>query len=330
MENHQIVLKRRPAGAPVPEDFNVAVAPMPVAAPGGLLVRNTYLSIDPSLRPRMNETSAYAGPVGIGEVIPSPAIGVVVESNSPTFAAGDHVAGFFGWQRYCATSAEGVRLIDVTRAPEPKWLSLLGLSAFTAWIGVTELGRPMPGETLVVSAASGATGAIVGQIAAILGARAVGIAGGPEKCRYVVEELGFDACIDHRDPDFPSRLALACPNGVDVDFENVGGKVFRAVFDRMNVGGRVVICGLVSEYSTDQWPDGPSLWPAVYKSLRIEGFRASRYFNRIPQFVEAALEWSAQGRLRHAEHIADGLDAAPAAFCGMLAGKYLGKVMVRL
>ncbi len=331
MENLQVRLKRRPSGAPSPADFEIVAAAMPVPAEGEILVRTTYLSVDPSLRPRMNAVSAYAGSVGLGETIPSSAIGVVLQSRSDRFRPGDRVFDFFGWQSHAVGAAATARSIAVDRADEPKWLSLLGLSSFTAYIGVTELCKPKPGETLVVAAASGATGAVVGQIAKILGARAVGIAGGADKCRYVVDELDFDACVDHRAPDFLKQLDAACPDGIDVDFENVGGDILKAVFARMNLYGRVVICGLVSEYgSVGAWPAGPNLWPTVYKALRIEGFRASRYFDRIPEFVDKALTWAAEGRLRHREHIVEGIENAPAAFCDMLAGRHLGKVMVRI
>ena len=183
---------------------------------------------------------------------------------------------------------------------------------------------------MVVSAASGATGSVAGQLARIAGARAVGIAGGSEKCRYVVEELGFDACVDYRAPDFEARLDAACPKGVDVDYENVGGAIFKTVFDRMNHGGRVVLCGLVSEYSQTDWPAGPNLWPAIYKALRIEGFRASNYFDRIPEFVIKAVAWSREGRLKHRENIVEGIENAPDAFVSLLAGSHVGKMMVKV
>ena len=327
----QVCLAARPAEVPKPADFTIATGRMPVPAEGEILVRVLYLSLDPALRPRMNAVSAYAGSVALGEVIPSSGLGVVIASRSPLFAPGDHVFGMVGWQTHATLSASEARSIDPARAPLPKWLSLLGLSSFTAWIGLTEIGRPRPGETVVVSAAAGATGAIVGQIARIAGARAVGIAGGPVKCRHVVEDYGFDACVDYRAPDFLAKLDAACPDGVDVNYENVGGDILAAVYDRMNVAGRIVLCGLVSEYSRPGgFGSGPSLWPAVYKSLRIEGFRASRHWDRVPEFVDQALTWAAEGRLRHLETIAEGLEATPRAFVEMLTGGSLGKAMVRL
>lgn len=328
--NREIRLRRRPSGPPQADDFELGEAPVPEPAPGQVLVKVLYVSLDPALRPRMNAVSDYAGAVAIGETIPSPALGVVVASRSPLFAEGDHVFGFLGWRSFAAIDAAVLRRIFPERAPLPQWMSLLGLSSFTAWIGLEEIGKPKPGETVVVSAAAGATGAIVGQIARIRGARAVGIAGGADKCRYVVDQLGFDACVDYRAPDFAAQLDAACPNGIDVDFENVGGAVFRAVFARMNLLGRVALCGLVSEYNDGVSADGPNLWPAVHKSLRIEGFRASRFFDRIPEFVEQALMWRDEGRLRHADHIADGIENTPRAFIDMLAGKHVGKAMVKV
>ncbi len=326
----QIRLKSRPSGAPVAANFEVVRAALALPAEGEVLVEVLYLSLDPALRPRMNAVSDYAGAIPLGAVIPSPAIGVVTLSRSAQFAAGDHVFGFLGWQSHAVMNAADLRRIDPARAPLPKWLSLLGLSSFTAWIGLVEIGRPQAGETVVVSAATGATGAAAGQIAKIMGARAVGIAGGEAKCRHAVEQLGYDACIDYRAPDFPVRLDAACPSGIDVDFENVGGDILRAVFARMNPFGRVAICGLVAEYSASGWRDGPSLWPTVYKALRIEGFRASRYFDRIPQFVDQALAWEAEGWLKHAEHITDGIENTPQAFVEMLAGTHVGKAMVKV
>jgi NADPH-dependent curcumin reductase CurA len=327
----QVRLAARPRGQPRPGDFEIVSVPVPTPCDGDILVRTTYLSLDPALRPRMNEVSAYAGAVPLHGVVPSSALGIVVESRSPLHRPGDHVFGMFGWQSHATIAAGEARRIHPERAELPKWLSLLGLSSFTAYIGLVELGRPRPGETVVVSAAAGATGAAVGQIAKILGARAVGIAGGAEKCAAVVHEYGFDACVDYKVADFPRQLDAACPDGIDVDFENVGGDVLRAVYERMNPGGRVIVCGLVSEYSRDDgFLPGPSLWPAVYKSLRIEGFRASRYFDRIPEFVDQALEWSRAGLFTHREHITEGIENAPQAFVDMLSGRHFGKAMVKV
>ena len=326
----EVRLVRRPTGVPDAGCFALIDVPIPEPAAGEALVKVLYLSLDPALRPRMNATSDYAGAVPLDTAVPSPALGVVVASRSPLLKDGDHVSGFLGWRSHAAMAADTLRIIDPARAPLPKWLSLLGLSSFTGWVGLTEIGRPQPGETVVVSAATGATGSAAGQIARILGARAVGIAGGADKCSYATGTLGYDACVDYRAPDFAERLSAACPNGIDVDFENVGGDVLRAVFARMNPFGRVVVCGLVAEYSRDGWRDGPSLWPTVYKALRIEGFRASRYFDRLPQFVDQALDWAGQGRLVHSEHITDGIENTPQAFVDMLAGRHIGKAMVRL
>lgn len=330
MQNIQVRLKRRPVGSPVPEDFELVPTPVRGPAEDEIQVQVLYLSIDPALRPRMNAVSAYAGAVEIGSVIPSSAIGVVIESQSPEFVPGDYVFGFLGWQSYAVVPAKTARRVDPALASLPKWMSLLGLSSFTAYIGMTEIGKPRPGETVVVSAAAGATGSIAGQLARIAGARAVGIAGGAGKCRYVAEELGFDACVDYRAPDFAARLDAACPNGIDVNFENVGGAILQAAFDRMNQSGRIILCGLVSEYSQTDLPAGPNLWPAIYKSLRIEGFLASTYFHRIPEFVGKAVAWSREGRLSHHEHIVEGIENAPGAFVSMLEGAHFGKMMIKV
>lgn len=329
MNNIQVHLKRRPSGMPVLADFTLCESPLPQLADGEVLVRNLYLSVDPALRPRMDPVSPYGGALALDQLVPSSAIGVVLASRSSACPVGTHVYGFFGWQLLCATAGAGLRHIDPARAPLPKWMSVLGLSAFTAYIGLREFGRARPGETVVVSAASGATGAIAGQLARIAGARAVGIAGGAQKNRYVTGTLGFDACIDYKAPDFERQLAAACPDGIDIDFENVGGAVLGAILPRMNECGRVIVCGLVAEYGRAGVP-GPNLWPAVYNSLSIQGFRASRYFQHIPEFIEQALAWHAEGRLVHSEFIAHGIEQAPATFIAMLGGQHLGKAMVSL
>jgi NADPH-dependent curcumin reductase len=327
--NQQIVLVRRPAGMPVPEDFACVETPVAALAAGEILVQMEYLGLEPAARPRMNAESKYSRTIAIGGVVPSTGIGVIVGSECEGYRVGDHVFVHCGWQRYFTVKAGEARLIDPARAPLPKWLSLLGLSSFTAYIGITELARPNPGETVVVSAASGATGAVAGQIARIMGARAVGVAGGAQKCRHA-ESLGFETCIDYRDAAFTAHLDAACRDGIDVDFENVGGALLDAVVPRMNRFGRVILCGLVAEYNLTAAPRGPNLWPAVYNSLRIEGFLASRYFSRIPEFIDTALQWSQAGLLRHAEHIVVGMENVPAAFLDLLNGRHIGKVIVAL
>jgi NADPH-dependent curcumin reductase CurA len=288
-----------------------------------------FLGLEPAARPRMNADSKYSRTIDIGGVIPSTGIGQIVDSECEGYDVGAWVFVHSGWQRYFTVKASEARVIDLARAPPPKWLSVLGMSSFTAYIGIKELARPNPGETVVVSAASGATGAVAGQIARIMGARAVGIAGGAEKCRHA-ESLGFEACIDHREPAFSAHLDAACPDGIDVDFENVGGALLDAVVPRMNRFGRVILCGLVSEYNLAAAPRGPNLWPAVYNSLRIEGFLASRYFSRIPEFIDTALQWSQAGMLRHAEHVVHGMENVPAAFADLMNGRHIGKVIVEL
>ena len=327
--NEQIVLARHPVGVPRSDDFAYVQTPLAELNPGQVRVRLLMLGLEPSARPRMNAVSPYSQPIGIGGVVSGTGVGEVVESRSDTHQIGDMVFVHSGWQRYLTCAAADARHIFTDRAPLPKWLSVLGLSSFTAWVGITQLADLKSGETVVVSAAAGATGAIAGQIANILGARAVGIAGGAEKCRHV-ESLGFDVCVDYKAPDFLAKLDAACPNGIDVDYENVGGTVLDAVFPRMNRFGRVLLCGLVAEYSAEIAPPGPSLWRAVYNALRIEGFLASRHFHKIPEFVEQALRWIDEGRLHHAEHIVEGFEHVPAAFNDLLAGNHLGKVIVKI
>jgi NADPH-dependent curcumin reductase CurA len=329
MMNQQIVLVRRPDGMPVAKDFAFVEAPVAALAAGEVRVRMQFLGLEPAARPRMNADSKYSRTIDIGGVIPSTGIGQIVDSECEGYNVGAWVFVHSGWQRYFTVKASEARVIDLARAPPPKWLSVLGMSSFTAYIGIKGLARPNPGETVVVSAASGATGAVAGQIARIMGARAVGIAGGAEKCRHA-ESLGFEACIDHRDPAFSAHLDAACPDGIDVDFENVGGALLDAVVPRMNRFGRVILCGLVSEYNLAAAPRGPNLWPAVYNSLRIEGFLASRYFSRIPEFIDTALQWSQAGMLRHAEHVVHGMENVPAAFADLMNGRHIGKVIVEL
>ena len=247
--NRQVLLKQRPTGAPTRADFTIADAPLPNLAEGEVLVRGIYLSLDPYMRGRISGQRSYARPVEIGAVMEGRVVGEVVRSRDPAFREGDFVLGGYGWQLYSAVPGAGLLKLDPAEAPLSTALGVLGMPGLTAYVGLSEIGRPQRGETVVVSAASGAVGAVAGQLAKRGGARIVGIAGGADKCRYVEGELDFDACIDHRSPDLGAALDRACPKGIDVYWENVGGAVQQAVFPRLNDFGRIVMCGMVSEYN---------------------------------------------------------------------------------
>jgi NADPH-dependent curcumin reductase CurA len=285
----------------------------------------------------MSEAKSYAKPVPLGGVMSGQAVGEVVTSRDPRFAPGDTVLAYTGWQRFGAVPAAGVIRIDPSEAPLPTALGVLGMPGLTAWVGLEDIGQPKSGETVVVSAASGAVGAVVGQIAKIRGCRVVGVAGGPEKCRYVTEELGFDACVDHRAGGIGAALDAHCPEGIDVYWENVGGAVQAAVFPRLRDFGRMVMCGMIAQYNeapgvdTSAAPPGPNLGPVVRKRLRIQGFIvADTGWQRYPQFRAQMLGWMRDGRMRHREDVVDGLRNAPAAFIGLLQGRNFGKLVVRV
>src|SRR5439155_8449516 len=269
-----------------------------------------------------------AWPTVIGDVIAGRAVGQLVRSNDPAFRTGDYAAGGYGWQLYSAVPASGLRKLDPAEAPISTALGVLGMPGMTAYIGLSDIGQPKAGETVVVSAASGAVGAVAGQLAQKSGARVVGIAGGADKCRYVREELGFDAAVDHRSADLGAALDSACPNGIDVYFENVGGAVQQAVFLRLNDFGRVVMCGMISEYNDREPRPGPNLGAVVRKRLKIQGFIVSDQRHRQAEFRATVAPLVKSGRLKYREDIVDGLDRAPEAFIGLLQGKNFGKLLV--
>ena len=329
-ENRQVRLKQRPAGAPTEQDFEIASAPAPEPGEGEVLVQALWLSLDPYMRGRMSDAKSYAKPVEVGGVMEGQTVGRVVESRAPAFSKGDIVLGGQGWQLYSAVPTARLHKLHAADAPLSTALGVLGIPGLTAYVGLDTIGRPKPGETLVVSAASGAVGAVVGQLARLAGARAVGIAGGADKCRYVTAELGFDACIDHRGPGFAAALDAACPKGVDVYFENVGGAVQAAVFPRLNDFGRMVMCGMVAEYNDAEPRPGPNLMAVVRKRLRIEGFIVSDRWDRLGEYRAKAIPWIREGRLKYKEDVVDGLDKAPKAFIGLLEGKNFGKLLVRV
>jgi NADPH-dependent curcumin reductase CurA len=334
--NLQVLLRRRPVGEPVAEDFEPVETPVPSPGPGQVLLRARFLSLDPYMRGRMSDAKSYAKPVALGEVMEGGTVGEVVASHDPGFAPGDLVMGGFGWQRFCAVDAARLRKVDTGVAPLSAWLGLLGMPGLTAWVGLEDIGTPKAGETVVVSAASGAVGQVVGQLAKARGCRVVGIAGGKAKCDFVVGELGFDACLDHRQPLDP-QLDAACPAGVDVYWENVGGHVQAAVFPRLNDFARMVMCGMIAQYNIAPGadaagaPPGPNLGPVVRKRLRIQGFIVSDTgWPRHGAFVETMRPLIAAGRMKWREDVVEGLANAPAAFIGLLRGENFGKLVVKI
>jgi NADPH-dependent curcumin reductase CurA len=332
--SRRIVLAARPVGAPKPTDFRLEAAELPEPGDGELLLRIRYLSLDPYMRGRMSDAKSYAKPVGIGEVMEGGTVGEVIRSRADGYAPGDVVLSHSGWQSHAVVSAKAVRKLDPSAAPISTALGVLGMPGFTAYAGLLTIGKPKPAETVVVAAATGPVGSAVGQIARIHGARAVGIAGGPDKCAFV-RELGFDAAVDHRSPDLADQLACACPNGIDIYFENVGGKVWDAVFPLLNPFARVPVCGLIAQYNaTDAFP-GPDRLPGLMrqvltKSLTIRGFIQREFVDQRPAFERDMAGWIRNGKVKYREDVVEGLEAAPEAFIGLLDGRNFGKLLVRV
>lgn len=332
----QIVLASRPKGPPTAANFRLEEVPMPQLPPGGLLLRVLYLSLDPYMRGRMDDAKSYAKPVGVGKVMGGENVCEVLASDRPGYAAGDIVTAHTGWRTHAAWNGPPPRKLDPKEAPITTALGVLGMPGFTAYAGLTVIGKPKAGETVVVAAASGPVGSLVGQLAKMAGARAVGIAGGADKCHYVVEDLRFDAAIDHRAPDLPAKLAAACPKGIDVYFENVGGAVWQAVLPLLNTYARVPVCGLIAQYSATGPMVAPNLLPATMRavlsrSLTLRGFINSEFTaEHYPAFLKTVTAGIADGRIRYREDITDGLENAPAAFMGLLEGKNFGKALVRV
>src|SRR5215831_4430175 len=328
--NRQILLKSRPEGAPSLGNFELTERPMPEPGEGEVLMRIVYLSLDPYMRGRMSAAKSYATPTAIGQNMVGGTVGEIVRSRNPKYSVGDIVVGYGGWQDYAISNGTGLRKLDPDAAPVSTALGVLGMPGMTAYCGLLEIGQPKPGETVVVAAASGAVGSVVGQIARIKGCRAVGIAGGPDKCRYVVEELGFDACVDHRAADFRSRLEAACPAGIDVYFENVGGAVQQAVWPLLNDFARIPVCGLIAQYSAAPPMPGPEMFSVLRKRLLLRGFIVGDFAAKQDDFLRDAGEWVRSGRLKYREDLVEGLENAPAAFLGLLQGKNFGKLLVKV
>jgi hypothetical protein len=333
--NRRIVLAARPQAEPQDKDFRLESVELPSPGEDQVLVSTIYLSLDPYMRGRMNAGPSYAAPVEIGQVMEGATVSAVVESRSPQFAPGDLVLGYTGWQEYAAAPANSLQKLDPARAPVSTALGVLGMPGLTAYTGLLNLGRPKPGETVVVAAASGAVGSVVGQIAKLKGCRAVGIAGGKPKCDFVVNELGFDACIDHHIASFPQSLKGACPHGVDVYFENVGGRVLNAVLPLMNPFGRVPVCGLIAQYNATGLTPGfdrvPALMGAILvKRLRLQGFIVTDFAAQKDDFDRDMIAWLRAGQVKYREDVVEGLDNAVTAFQGLLQGRNFGKLLVRL
>jgi NADPH-dependent curcumin reductase len=333
--HRRITLAAYPQGAPQDSDFALMQAPLPCPGPGELLLRTIYLSLDPYMRGRMNAVKSYAPGVAIGETMVGGTVSEVVSSDVEAFAPGDLVFGYTGWQSHALSDGQGLRKLDPDAAPISTALGILGMPGHTAYVGLLDIGRPQPAETVLVSAASGAVGSVVGQIARIKNCHTVGVAGSADKCRYLIEELGFDACVNHRDSDMPARLAETCPGGIDVYYENVGGKVFSAAFELLNVAARIPVCGMIAHYNDTGPPPGPDSLPKVMrgvltKRLTVQGFIIFDHEHRWDDFHADMSAWIRDGSVKYREDIVAGLENAPAAFQGLLQGRNFGKLIVRV
>lgn len=336
METTQIRLAAYPVGEPADSDFETVTTTLPELADGQVLLRTIFLSLDPYMRGRMSTAKSYADPLALGDVITGGTVCEVVESRSERRAVGDVVLAFTGWQTHAVVDARHTKRVDASLAPTSTALGVLGMPGFTAYAGLLEIGRPQPGETVVVAAAAGPVGSAVGQIARIKGARAVGIAGGAEKCRLLTEVYGFDAAVDHRSDTFADDLAAATPDGVDVYFENVGGHVTEAVTRRLNRYARIPVCGLVAGYNATSTPEGPDQLPGFMRrvltlSLTVRGFIQDEFTaSHGEDFARDMGAWVADGSMAYREDVTDGLEHAVEAFRGLLAGRNVGKAVVRV
>jgi NADPH-dependent curcumin reductase CurA len=331
--NRQFRLRARPVGRIKASDFELIEGPLPKAGPGQAVARVLYLSLDPTNRIWMTDIEQYMPPVALGEVMRGAGLAQVVESNLPQYRVGDLVTGLTGWQDYVVTDGTGFGALTLLPrglpVPLPALLGALGFTGLTAYFGLLDIGQPRAGETVVVSAAAGATGSVVGQIARIKGCRAVGIAGGPDKCRWLVDDLGFDAAVDYKRPGWEEVLAAATPAGVDVNFENVGGPIMDAVMARMNLGGRVVLCGLISGYN-DAEPMRGRFDTILMKRLRVQGFIVIDYMPRFPEAAMQLAQWMMEGRLKHRETVVEDLAQAPTAINMLFDGGNVGKLLVKV
>jgi hypothetical protein len=333
--NRQIVLASRPRGEPTPNNFKLVDTAIAEAGPGQMLLRTIYLSLDPYMRGRMSAGPSYAPPVEVGEVMEGRAVCEVVKSNLSGYNAGDIVVAGTGWQEYALSHGQGVQKVDPALGPISYAVGVLGMPGLTAYTGLLNIGKPQAGETLVVAAAAGAVGSVVGQIARIKGCRVIGIAGGEQKCRFVKEELGFVDCLDHREPDLAGRLQAACPKGIDIYFENVGGVVFDAVLPLLNNFARIPVCGLIAHYNATELPPAPDRVPLLMRNILIKrltfrGFIVLDFGSQFREFIADMSGWLREGRVKYREDITDGLENAPRELIGLLRGENFGKKLIRV
>jgi NADPH-dependent curcumin reductase CurA len=328
--NRQVTLAARPVGFPKESDFALVESEIPTPGPGDVLVKTHYVSVDPYQRGRMSEARSYAKPVQIGEVMTAQAVGEVVDSNDPRFAPGDEVVGTFGWQEYATARGGSIRKA-IEGAPPQANLHVLGTNGLTAYFGLFDVAHAKPGDTVVVSAAHGGVGQVVGQLAKIAGCRAVGIAGGPEKKAELTELFGYDAAIDYKNEDVSAGLKAACPRGIDVYFDNVGGEITDAVMRRLALHARVAVCGQISQYNATEQPTGPRNFGALIVSrARVEGFLINDFAHRFAEAIPRLARWLGTGEIRHTEDVVEGIENTPEAFMRMLRGENRGKQLVKV
>jgi NADPH-dependent curcumin reductase CurA len=330
MENKRVVMASRPAGWVTESNFRIETVPVPQPKDGEVLVKIHWLSLDPYMRGRMNDTKSYAAKQEIDAVMVGGTAGEVVESKNPKFKAGDKVTGMFGWQQYGLSDGIGLNKIDASRAPMSAFLGVLGMPGVTAWVGLLDICQPKAGETVVVSAASGAVGSVVGQIAKLKGCRVVGIAGGKAKCDYVVKELGFDACVDYKAGKLDADLKAAAPKGIDCYFENVGGEILDAVLKQMNAFSRIAVCGLISQYNATEAYGVKTFQSILTNRIKVQGFIVSDRMELWAKALPELIGWVAGGKIKYRETVANGLENAPKAFIGLLKGENFGKQLVKL
>ena len=334
-KNRRILLASRPTGKPSTDNFRIEETAIPALTDGQVLLKTKYLSLDPYMRGRMNAGESYADPVELNSVMVGGTVSQVVESRNSAFKKGDMVTAYSGWQSYEVSSGAGLRKLD-PRITKPSYaLGVLGMPGLTAYVGLMDIGEPKAGETVVLAASTGAVGSVVGQLAKSKGCRVVGIAGAKEKCDYAVKELGYDACISHYDDDMAAQLKGECPDGIDIYFENVGGTSWEAVMPLLNNHARVPVCGLIAHYNQTALPPGPDRMVALQsmiltKSIRMQGFIVSNYFNRAPAMVDEIGTLLASGKMKYKEDVVEGLDNAPEAFMGLFRGANFGKLVVKV